>query len=166
MDALYVYSFLDVREGILGKKFLAEVQRQLGEALAADGVKSKQLWFENSPLRNDFSLAAVGQNPASTAMRIPVEEVIKANQGDDASFGSTHRLLALPASVTSTNTSIHFMVRWVLIDAQTNKVQWSTSSASNEMRWFLGDENPVGRAKDFVDGLMVELRKSGAILKN
>ena len=77
VSAVYVYSFLDLREGNLGKKFLAEVKRQLDEALAKDGIRVKQLWFNDSPLRAQFSLAEIGPHPSNTSTRVPVDEVIK-----------------------------------------------------------------------------------------
>lgn len=163
VTAVYVYSFLDLREGALGKQFLVEVRRQLSDALSKEGIRTKQLWFNESPLRAQFSLEAKGPNPATTNTRVPVDEVVVATREDELSFGATHRLLVFPASVMMSNTGSNFDIRWTLIDAQTNKVHWSTTSFSSHMKWFLGDENPTGRATEFVDGLMAELRKSHVI---
>lgn len=163
VNAVYIYSFLDLREGALGKQFLAEVKRQLSDALSKEGIRTKQLWFNESPLRAQFSLEAKGPNQATNSTRVPVDEVVTASREDEQSFGATHRLLVFPTSVMMSNTGSNFDIRWTLIDSQTNKIQWSTTSFSSHTKWFLGDENPAGRATEFVDGLMAELRKSHVI---
>lgn len=163
VSAVYVYSFLDLREGNLGKKFLAEVKRQLDEALAKNGIRVKQLWFNDSPLRAQFSLAETGPNPSNTSTRVPVDEVIKATQDDERLFKVSHRLVAFPTSVMNANTGASFHIRWDLVDAQTNRLVWSTTSFSYHAKWFLGDENPEERANTFVQGLIMELYKSKAI---
>lgn len=163
VTAVYVYSFLDLREGALGRQFLAEVRRQLSDALAKEGIRTKQLWFNESPLRTQFSLEEKGPNQATTSTRVPIDEVVMATREDEQSFGATHRLIVFPASVMMSNTGSNFDIRWTLIDSQTNKAHWSTTSFSSHAKWFLGDENPTGRASEFVNGLMAELRKSHVI---
>lgn len=163
VTAIYVYSFLDLRQGSFGKNFLSEVKRQLDAALLREEVRTKQLWFNESPLRAEFSLEATGPNPARTATRVPVAEVISATSGDERAFGASHRLIVFPASVTSSNTGSNFSVRWDLIDSQTNQVVWTTTSRSQHMRWFLGDENPEDRASTLVQGFIAEFRKANII---
>jgi len=163
VTAIFVYSFLDLREGSLGKNFLAEVKRQLNDALAQDGIRTKQLWFNDSPLRAQFSLEAAGPNPSKTTTRVPVDEVVKATQEDERLFGASHRLVVFPASVMNSNTGASFDIRFNLVDSQTNKVEWTTTSFSYHTKWFLGDENPQERASTFVQGLMAELRKSKVV---
>lgn len=158
VKAIYVYSFLDLRKG-LGPKFLAEVKRQLTDALAKEQVATKQLWFEDSPLRAQFSLEATG-SPANSSMRVPIEEVINATREDEKLFGASHRLIVFPSFVLTSNTGNNFNVRWDLVDTQTNQVTWSTTSRSNHMKWFLGDENAEERASTFVQGFIEELRKA------
>lgn len=160
VTSVYVYSFLDLRKGSLGPNFLAEVKRQLAEALAKEQIASKQLWFEDSPLRAQFSLEASGPSPLNTSTRVPIGEVIKASQEDEKQFGASHRLVVFPAFVLTSNAGSDFNVRWDLVDAQTNQVIWTTTSRSHHMKWFLGDENAQERATTFVQGLMAELRKS------
>lgn len=165
ITAVYVYSFLDLREGSLGKNFLNEVRRQLDRALTHDGVRTKQLWFNDSPLRAQFSLEAAGPTAARTSMRVPVAEVVNATRDDERAFGASHRLIVFPASITSTNSGSTFTVRWDLIDSQTNRPTWTTTSRSHHMKWFLGDENPEERATTFVQSFLTELRKAH-IIKN
>lgn len=163
VTAVYVYSFLDLREGALGRQFLAEVRRQLPDALLKEGIRTKQLWFNDSPLRTQFSLEDKGPNQANTSTRVPVDEVVMATREDERSFGATHRLIVFPASVMMSNTGSNFDIRWTLIDSQTDKISWSTASFSSHAKWFLGDENPTGRATEFVNGLVAELRKARVI---
>jgi hypothetical protein len=163
VTAVYVYSFLDLREGALGRQFLAEVRRQLSDALSKEGIRTKQLWFNESPLRAQFSLEDKGPNQANTSTRVPVDEVVIATREDEQFFGATHRLIVFPASVMMSNTGSNFDIRWTLIDSKSNKVSWSTASFSSHAKWFLGDENPTGRATEFVNGLVGELRKAHVI---
>jgi hypothetical protein len=163
VSSVYVYSFLDLREGALGRKFLAEVKRQLNDSLSRENISSKQLWFNDSPFATQFSLEEKGPNPSNTSTRVPVEEVIKATQDEERLFGASHRLIVFPASVMQSNTGASFGVRWTLVDLKTNQTVWTTTSVSNHAKWFLGDENPEARATTFVEELMSELRKSKAI---
>lgn len=160
VTAIYVYSFLDLRQGSLGPKFLDEVRRQLADALAQEEIRTKQLSFNDSPLRGQFSLEATGPNPANTSTRVPIDEVINATREDEKLFGASHRLVVFPAFVIASNTGSNFNVRWDLIDSQSNQVVWTTTSRSQHMKWFLGDENAQERASTFVQGLMSELRKA------
>jgi hypothetical protein len=163
VTAVYVYSFLDLREGSLGKNFLNEVRSQLDQALTKDGVRTKQLWFNDSPLRTQFSLEATGPNLARTSMRVPVAEVVNATREDERAFGASHRLIVFPASITRSNSGSTFSVRWDLVDSQTNEITWTTTSRSHHMKWFLGDENPRERAGTFVEGFVTELHKAKII---
>lgn len=163
VSSVYVYSFLDLREGALGRKFLAEVKRQLNDSLSKENISSKQLWFNDSPFATQFSLEETGPNPSNTSTRVPVEEVIKATQDEERLFGASHRLIVFPASVMQSNTGASFSIRWSLVDLKTNQTVWATTSVSNHAKWFLGDENPEARATTFVEELMSELRKSKAI---
>lgn len=163
VTVIYVYSFLDLRQGSLGPTFLAEVKRQLADALAQEQIQTKQLWFNDSPLRAQFSLEATGPSFANTTTRVPIDEVVKATQEDERLFGASHRLVVFPAFVITSNTGSNFNVRWDLVDVQTNQVTWTTTSRSQHMKWFLGDENAQERASTFVHGLMSELRKAKVI---
>lgn len=163
VTAIYVYSFLDLRQGSLGPNFLAETKKQLTAALSREGIRSKQLWFNESPLREQFSLEAKGPNPANTNTRVPVGEVVEATQQDERAFGASHRLVVFPAYVMSSNTGSSFDIRWDLVNSQTNQLSWRTISRSHFQKFFLGDENPQDRASEVVQGLMSELRKAKVI---
>lgn len=163
VTAVYVYSFLDLREGHLGPKFLAEVKRQLSEAFAQEGVRDRQLWFEESPLRAQFSLQTAGRTDFRSKTRVPVGEVIEATKEDERLFGASHRLVVFPSLVSTSTTSNMFTIRWDLVDVHSGRVVWTTVSRSNHMKWFRGDESPQERAAIFVRALMDELRKAGAV---
>ena len=162
VTSLYIYSFLDLREDRLGKKFLAEVQRQLPIALAKEGLNSKQFWFNASPLKAQFALEATRTGP-STSGRVPVNEIVKANQQDEVEFGASHRLVAFPSFVVSSGSGSRFTVQWDLVDTRTNIMNWTTVSSSNFENWLLQDENSDERAKTFVMALITELKAAKAI---
>lgn len=163
VKSIYVYSFLDLRQGALGIRFLDEVKRQLETAMAKEGIQTKQLWFNESPLRGQFSLEATGPSPANTKIRVPIDEVIKATQDDEKAFGASHRLLVFPAFVMTSNYGSDFDIRWDLVDVHTGQVAWTTTSTSHHMKWFLEDENPHERASTLVQSLMSELRRAKVV---
>jgi hypothetical protein len=160
--SLYVYSFLDAREGAMGPQFLAEVRDQLGKALESRGVRHKQLWFNDSPLRTEYALEAKATGPRSST-RVPVGEIITATRAEEAAFGASHRLVIFPVEVVQSNAFTGFHVRWDLIDAHTNERSWSATSYSQHQKWFLGDENPRDRATSFVQDALAEMEKAGVL---
>ncbi len=162
VTAIYLYSFLDLREGILGPRFIDEVKHQFPAATSQEGIALQQLWFNDSPLRAQFSLEAVKTNSGSKT-RVPVDEVIQANQENERSFGASHRLIAFPSSVMASTTANSFDIRWALVNTKTNQVSWATTSFSYHQVWFGRDDNPQERAKTFVQGFMSELRKAKVI---
>jgi hypothetical protein len=159
--SLYVYSFLDLREGTMGPRFLGEVRDQLGKALESRGVRQKQLWFNESPLRTEYALEAKRAGSGASSMRVPVGEVIAATRDEEEAFGASHRLVIFPVEVTQSNTFSGFQVRWDVIDAKTNERNWSTTSYTQHTKWFLGDENPQDRARSFVEAALTEMEKAG-----
>jgi len=165
VTSIYVYSFLDLRKE-LGPNFLAEIKRQLSDALEKEQIATKQLWFGDSPLRDQFSLSATGSSPTrtttNTSMRVPVGEVINATREDEKLFGASHRLIVFPSYVLISN-GINLEVRWDLVDTKTNQIMWSTTSSSRHSNWLYRDENAERRAKVFVQNLIAELRKAKII---
>lgn len=160
-SAVYIYSFLDLREGILGPKFLAEVREQVAHDFRSRGIRVKQLSFNDSPLRGQFALQANQSARGKSSTRVPINEVIAENRADEASFNTSHRLIIFPIEVIQSNAYSGFHVRWSLLDAKTNQLDWFTNSYTQHQKWFLGDENPIGRAKQFVEAAIAEMEKAG-----
>lgn len=165
VTAIYVYSFLDYREGKFGPKFLAEVQRRLPEAIAAHGVKTKVLSFGDSAMRAKFSITGKPVGPGGSVDRIPLEEVIAENRPDEEMLGPSHRLVVVPSYTIYSNYGSNFDVRWDMFDAKTNERVWTATSQSHHMKWLLPDENPGERAESFVEGVIAEMEKASVLAR-
>jgi hypothetical protein len=164
MRAVYVYSFLDLRENELGPKFLAEVQRQLAAALKGKGASSAQLSFNDSPLRAEYLLKeepVSGSRTRQASTRVPVGEVIATNLQAEGTFGAPYRLIVFPVSLTALSTGHRFDVRWDIYDTRTNARVWSATSETLHQNWISHDENPAERAKILVEGIILQMGKAG-----
>jgi hypothetical protein len=174
VSAAYVYSFMDLRERELGSKFLDQLRRQLGDALASHDVRSTQLSFSESPVRSEY---AMGPDPArgfswgllagrpreSSSTRVPVREVVAANLAAESNFGASHRLIVFPAMLTQTGVGANFDVRWDLIDVVTGRLDWFSLTSTRHMNLIYKDENPESRAKALVDNVTAEMLKAGVL---
>jgi hypothetical protein len=165
VSSVYIYSFLDLREGTIGPNFLTEVRQEFARGFESRAVRTKQLWFNESPLRAQYALQSEQTGPGKSSLRVPVDEVIAANRADEESIGTTHRLVIFPIQVSQSSSYSGFQVRWDIRDAKTNELNWSTTSYSQHQRWVGGDENPAGRAKEFVEAAIAEMEKAGVFRK-
>lgn len=165
INSVYIYSFLDVREKQLGAKFLQAVQHDLQDELTQRGVRSKQLWFNSSPQRAEFSLneSAPRGFRAETTVRIPVLEVIGGNASDERAFGASYRLVMSPSDITNSGVGFDSQVTWILTDAKSGQVVWKATSSMSTINWMKADEDPTGRAQLFVHGLMQEMTKESLL---
>lgn len=166
IERLYVYSFLDVREDLIGKKMLVELEAQLSERLEASGIKVRQLWFNRSSTRMQYSLNETPSQAASiysqaSSVRVPVGETIRDNAENETAFAPRYRLVAFPAQSRATGTGTGYTVHWDLIDVATGKLAWRSDSRVYNMNWWSSDELPKERAKVLVDGLLAEFQKTG-----
>ncbi len=98
MKELYVYSFLDARREYTGEAFITVFERTLSSRLQARGVKTHWLWFEDSPLGQNFS-ATEKDNGTGYGKIIPAPLVVMLNSSDEKTSGTTHRLLVFPKTV-------------------------------------------------------------------
>jgi hypothetical protein len=165
INSVYIYSFLDVREKQLGVNFLQAVQHDLQDELTQHGVRSKQLWFNSSPQRAEFSLnesAPRGLRREST-VRIPVLEVIGGNASDERAFGASYRLVMSPSDITNSGVGFDSQVTWILTDVKSGQVVWRATSRMSTVNLIKVDEDPSGRAQLFVHGLMQEMAKENLL---
>lgn len=166
LTSVYVYSFLDVRESLIGKNMLHELETQLGERFERNGVKAEQLWFSRSPLRREISL---NEEPArsssiyasSSTIRVPVAETIRSNAAAEVAFAPRYRLTVFPAQSRTTGGGAGYKIYWDLFDVTTNKLVWRSDSDVYNMNMWKADEMPKERAKAIVDGIFQEFAKSG-----
>jgi hypothetical protein len=163
IGSVYVYSFLDLREKELGPKNLAEIERQMGEALTRHGVRNKQLWFNRAPVRDEIALNQQKRGnwflDLGTSARVPVNEVIASNAEDEKVFNPQTRLVVFPVDTVQTSTGVRIHVRWILAEAASGKVLWSAVSTTDNMNMWKADEYPEKRAFMLVDGLVKELQR-------
>lgn len=162
VKSIYIYSFLDLREGYVGSNFQLNVRRMLAEALDRKGVRNAQLWFNESPLRAQYILEAKRVNSLVSSTRIPVNEVIAENQSAERAFGDTHRLIIFPVFISSANGQT-LQVRWDVYNTLNNYMEWSTTTETFRTIWWSADENAVERAREFVDSIISEMVKSGVL---
>jgi hypothetical protein len=166
LTSVYIYSFLDVRESLIGKNMLQELETQLGERFERNGVKVEQLWFSRSPLRREVSL---NEEPArsgsiytsSSTMRVPVAETIRSNASAEVAFSPRYRLTVFPALSRATGAGTGYKIYWDLFDVTTNKLVWRSDSDVHNLNMWKSDEMPKERAKAIVDGIFKEFAKSG-----
>lgn len=136
---------------------MTEIERQLGEGLKARGVESQQHWFERDPIASEFARTSYSSE------RVPVREVIHYNQAQERAFGARYRLIAFPADTMTAGAWLHYDFNWLLEDANTQQVIWSTTSRSKHMNWVKNDEDSAERAKVLVDALLREMTSSGLL---
>jgi len=162
---VYVYSFVDIREKEIGPNFMVELERAFGEALTQSGVTSEQLWFLKSPYAADYSLQQTPTGAQKGTTRVPVREVIVANQKAESVFGPSHRMIIFPASITTGGSGPTYDFRWDIMDVKSGHLDWTATSSTIVTNFAKADENPVERAKLMVKGIVDEMRKAG-VLRN
>ena len=162
---VYVYSFVDIREKEIGPNFMLELERQFGDALTENGVANEQLWFMKSPSAAEYSLQQTSTGFRQGTTRVPVIEVIAANQKAESAFGPSHRMIIFPASVTTMDGGPSYDFRWDIIDVKSGHMDWTATSSTSVTNWAKVDEDPVGRARLMVKGIVDEMKKAG-VLKN
>jgi hypothetical protein len=162
-EKVYVYSFVDIREKEIGARFMAELERQFGEALTQNAVASEQLWFTKSPAAAEYSLqqTPTGVNKGTT--RVPVVEVIVANQKAERAFDPSHRMIIFPASITTGGNGPTYDFRWDILDAKSGHLDWTATSSTTVTNWAKADESPVERAQLMVKGIVDEMKKAGVL---
>ena len=161
--AAYIYSFMDLREGELGRRFLEQLRRQLGDALASHDVRNTQLSFNESPVRTEYAMASEPGGGRHSTTRVPVREVVTANLAAESSFGASHRLIVFPAMITRTGAGANFDVRWDLFDAASGRLEWFSLTSTRHLNWLYQDESAESRAKALVDNVIGEMLKAGVL---
>ncbi len=160
LDKLYVYSFLDFREGSLGKDFANSFEKQLKQRLDAAGVKSEFLWYKNSPVEATYSLKTTGTGPGGSSTQLPIGEVIRANAEAERAFDASHRLIIFPKSVFTNAGTKKFEISWTVLD-RSGRTVWATKSMMDEFNYYGLGVNGNDRATAIVDAFVKEVRADG-----
>jgi hypothetical protein len=155
LDKIYVYSFLDVRQNVLGQHFLEDLKVELDQKFASHGVVTEQLWFRDSPVFSEFAAAGL------TSVMVPIGRVIVGNRPTEVHFGARYRLVAFPLETTAAGSWNFYDFRWDLIDVTTGMKVWTTTSHAGKLNFAGPDEYPQKRADMIVGGLIGEMKKAG-----
>lgn len=153
---VYAYSFLDLRDSELGSTMLSQIDSQLAQSLASASVSLKVLRFKDSDIGRSYATTNGG-------MSIPVRQTIESNLSDEKAYGTEYRLVVFPSKITLSGAWKFYDIRWDLIDVKTGNRVWGSSSQGKHLTMWKNDEDPEGRAKVIVDGVIAEFKKSGLI---
>jgi len=160
IEQLYLYSFLDLREKIMGQNLIKEIEIQFDVEFKKRGVEIEQLWFKKSDVLSSSSLVEDGNG-----VDVPVGDVIYENLKNEVATNTKYRLVAFPSYVRLTNTGVGYQVRWELFDALSNEKLWSSSSWTYNSNFIYKDELADERAKALVGGLMKQLESLKLVKK-
>ena len=158
--SVYIYCFLDVRANSIGRAMLGQFDDMLAQSLNEAGVQTSVLHFSGHEGRYDSTLVSVA---------IPVAETIAANKAAEQAAHAQYRLVLFPSesyaqAIDGANSVRAYNIRWDLYDTGTGALVWSTQSIGRQASLFFGSEKrPEDRARNTVDGFMVEFRKSGLL---
>ena len=153
---VFAYSFLDLRDAEFGASMLAEVDKQLTQALAKSGVTVKVLRFKDSDVGHSFSATSGG-------MTVPVRQTIESNAKEEQALRADYRLIIFPSKMTLSGAWKFYDIRWELIEVRTGTRVWSSVSQGKHLTMWKNDEDPEGRAKTIVEGAIGEMKKVGLI---
>lgn len=154
--AVYVYSFLDLREGLFGPTMLAVVNRQIVDKLSIAGVRATVLPFKQSAIGRYYPVTRA-------SAEIPINQVIAANARDEAALSARYRLIIFPQSTETQGAWFVYDIRWDLIDIKANRTVWTAKTHGSRLIMWTADEEPEGRAATIADSLLNAM-KSAKIL--
>jgi hypothetical protein len=166
VDAIYVYSFLDMRTRLLGYNFVAEVKRQLPAALSARGVRIAQLAFDDSPISMGYAMREEPAGRNRSSVKIPISEVVRANIERERAFGARYRMVVAPVLTELVGAShSRVEIRWDLYTTESNEPVWTTTSESRQTSFGdAHDERPVARAGELVAWIIREMVNAGVLV--
>jgi hypothetical protein len=158
-SSLVVYSFLDVRKSLFGEQMLAMLNAELVEQFQQRGVTARVVVYRQTNAESNPNAIFMGVNRSMVA--VPVKEYLKTQRGDEEQHGDKFRLMVFPSMVTTGGAAIDSEISWALSDVNADKPLWATSQKTSRTVWWNSDEAPETRSKQFVDGVIAEMTKSG-----
>jgi len=150
---VYIYSFLDVRDGDLGARMVGAVNEQIGAQLAAHGVESALVTYRETD--------AARYTARSGSVMIPVEDIIASQLPQEEALGADYRLIIVPSEMMIYGANQSYVINWDLIDVRTGSLIWTTSLRGNRTIWWAADEDSTRRAQIFVNGVIEQMASSG-----
>lgn len=127
--SIYVYSFLDVRKRDFGPRTIDAFDNQLTARLAASAVHVKLLRFENTGAGHRFRPGHMyrdtyyGDGLHGEDM-LPVVDVVRENQDDEAQSAAQYRLIVLPTDYYRNEQKKYYTIDWFLVDVKTGQTIW------------------------------------------
>lgn len=160
LNDLYLYSFIDLHEKIIGENIVPELKQQFELQFEQRGININQLWYKDSQLLTNTAISEVDGETT-----VPVEKIVLANLENEQNVNAKYRLIAFPVYVNHGKSSAGYRVKWSLSGVATNEVIWAASSWTYNVDMFSNDERPEKRAKLLVKGLLRQLQNAGAVKK-
>jgi hypothetical protein len=158
-STVVVYSFLDVRKDYFGDQMLTMMNNQLVEQFKQRGVTARVVAYQNKPVDTNPNAIFMGVN--RSMVTVPLKEYLQSQRPEEVKNGDKFRLMVFPSMVTTTGANIDSELTWSLTDASADKPVWVTKQKTARTIWWNNDEAPESRSKQFVDGIMGEMAKSG-----
>lgn len=154
---VYVYSFLDLREGLYTSKVLDRFDGDLTARLQAETIGSKILHFDHSAASTGEFYAGGSLN-GSESREIPVMETIYRNLADEVAVKARFRLIVFPSQYTVAGAWRFYQIRFVLIDTRTNRRVMDYLYSGKHLVMWKNSENSEARSKKILDHLFAELK--------
>jgi hypothetical protein len=157
--SVVVYTFLDVRKSMFGDEMLAMMNNQLIEQFKQRGVNARIVVYKHAEAEANPSALYLGVN--RSMVTVPIKPYLATQRPDEEKNGEKYRLMVFPSMVTTTGANIDSQITWTLNDIATDKPVWTTKQSTQRTIWWNSDEAPELRSKQFVEGIMAEMTKSG-----
>ncbi len=160
INKIYLYSLLDLRADTIGRKMVAEFERQLSGEFEKRGVPTQLLSFSNADMGNSALLEDGG------GVEVPIGKLVEKNIDSEKEFNADYRLIIFPSYVRIGGSGIiSYQIRWGIFRVYDKQLVWSATSWTSNTNWISADEAFEERAKVLVNGLFNQLENEG-ILKN
>ncbi len=157
---LYVYSFLDVRQSEYTPKVLDQFDADLTARLNGFAVTNKILRYTESAKGKDEFFAAKTRE-GEDSRSIPVSETIARNIEDERASKARFRLIVFPANFTLSGSWRFYDIRFILMDAATNKRLLEYTYSGQHLVMLRDSENAAARSKKILDAAFAELMAKG-----
>jgi hypothetical protein len=162
-EPVFVYSFLDIRKDEFGAKILAQFHSQLMDALKAGGVSPQLVLFADTTQGSLFVPARKIANGQHTFERPPVLQTVHDNDAREKAAGTHYRLLVLPANYEVAGAWRYYTVRWIVMDAATDRILWKGDYKGSHLVMMRTNENSEGRGRKLVEGGLTLMRSASLL---
>ncbi len=162
-EPIFVYSFLDIRKAEFGDKVLAQFHSQLIDALKASEVNPQVLLFADTMQGSLFVPSRKAFNGQKTYDAPPVLQTIHDNASREQAVKARYRLLVLPANFELRGAWRYYTVRWIVMDAATDRILWRGDYKGSHLVMMRTNENSEGRGRKLVEGGLALMRSANLL---